>query len=703
MMKRRITALIFLICFVGYNLGVCAEELKFPDYAYEFLGPDKHENYNRKMFNFDLGLNKYVIRPIHVLWASILPQYVMDRIYGVSNNIEYPIRLVSSLVQKDFHNAGNETKRFFINTTIGLAGMFDPAKRLLKIEKSTDNMDKAFSRRNIKPGAYFVAPVIAFTTVRGLFGRVFDMALNPSTYIATPLLAIIKAGIMINRTSYLQSIVNMVESTFADPYELTEKAFGIDGYIKKNNMDRVDIRAQLRVSDEEVAKEQQAQHEKLAEENPNNVKIILPDAQKNVSAKIMNNGKTLVKGEMPDVLETKLGLTNVVIDPDLHLPHYAPQSPVVDSMRTTLFVIPDATKSIWNEMSLWNRSFANRIKTSTITFFDGRAPYTYRYILQKDKNAPLAIIYPSTGDSAKAPHPIMFAKIFYDAGYSVLIHGNPFQWEFVQSMPDDYRPGVPPKDAYMMRSSTTRIIDTLQKKYNCQFGNKVVLGTSLSGLAILFMAEQESKENTLGNTQYIAICPPIDLIYSMKVVDEYAEDWMNFRDELKQKVAFASAKAVKLYQSRKDLDFTVNHLPFTEEEGKLFTSFVMHQKLSDVVFTIEKAPKNKKSGIYNTIYKMGFSDYMEKYILPTEQDNLKDPQKGFGLVAISDYLTTGTNYKIYHSRNDYLINRVQLKQLKKMSGNKLTIIDNGAHLGFLYRPEFIFELSKTVTELKNNL
>lgn len=693
MIKRRITALIFLICFVGYNLGVCAQEFKYPDYAYEFLGPDKHESYNRKMFNFDLGLNKYVIRPIHILWASILPQYVMDRIYGISNNIEYPIRLVSSLVQKDFHNAGNETKRFFINTTIGLAGMFDPARHLLKIERSRDNMDKAFARRNIKPGAYFVAPVIAFTTVRGLFGRVFDMALNPSTYIATPLLAIIKAGIMINRTSYLQSIIGMVETTYADPYEITKKAFGIDGYIKKNNMDRVDIRNDLRVSESSL-KEQELKQA---------VNTEAQKAQLNVSAKIMDkNGKHVNLSEA-DILEAKLGLTNVSITPDIYLKNYAPQSPVVDSMRTVLFVFPDVSKSIWNEMSPWNKSFEKSLKVGKIKFFDNRQPYIYRYMLQKHKDAPLAIIYPSTGDGSKASHPVMFAKMFYDAGYSVLIHGNPFQWEYVQSMPEDYRPGLPAKDAYMMRSSTTRIIDELQKKYNCQFGDKVVLGTSLSGLAVLFMAEQEEADNTLGRTQYIAICPPIDLTYSIKIVDAYAEDWMNFPDELKQKVAYASAKAVKLYQSRKYLDYTVNHLPFNEEEAKLFTSFVMHQKLSDVVFTIEQAPKNKPSSIYNTIYKMGYSDYMEKYIVPNREALQQELQKGFGLVSIAEYLEKSNNYRIFHTTNDYLINSIQLKQLKRMSGDKLKIIDNGSHMGFLYRPEFVMELKKTISEMRNPL
>ena len=688
-MRRRIIALIFLICFIGYNTGICVQAFEYPDYAYEFLGPDKHENYNRKMFNFDRGLNKYVIKPVHILWASILPQYVMDRIFGISNNIEYPIRLVSSLVQKDFHNAGNETKRFFVNTTIGLAGMFDPAKHLMKIERSRDNMDKAFARRNIKPGPYFVAPVITFTTVRGLFGRLFDMALNPSTYIGTPLLAVIKAGIMINRTSYWQSIIHLVESSFADPYEITKKAFGIDGYIKKNNYDRVEVVSKLRATEEEKV---------VPAVNTQD-----PQAELTVSAKIVKGKKPQKVLSEGEILEAKLGLTKISLEPDIHLKDYAPQSPMVDSMRTTLFAVPDVDKSIWNELSPWNKSFSHRIKSEKINLVEGREDYTFRYILQKDKNAPLAILYPSTGDGVKASHPIMFAKIFYDAGYSVIIHGNPFQWEYVKSMPEEYRPGLPSRDAYMMRVSTTKIIDKLQKKYNCQFGDKVCLGTSLAALDLLFMAEQESKDNTMGQVQYIAICPPIDLIYSVKQVDAFSQEWVNFGDDLKTKVAMASAKAVKMYQSRKDINFIVNHLPYDEDEAKLFTGFVMHQRLSDVVFEIEKIPNNKKSDFYPMIYKMGFEDYMQKYVMSDEDAIKNEIERGFGLVAISDFLEKANNYKIYHTGNDYLVNRIQLKQLKRMAGNKMIIIDNGSHLGFLYRPEFQSDLRKTVSDMKNTL
>ena len=681
-MKRRIIALIFLFCFIGYNVSVCAEEFVYPNYADEFLGRDKHEKFNRKMFNFDKGLNKYFIKPVHIIWASILPQYAMDRIFGISYNIEFPIRLVSSLVQKDFHNAGNETKRFFINTTIGLAGMYDPARRYFHIGRSRDNMDKAFARRNIKPGAYFVAPVIAFTTVRGLFGRLFDMALNPTTYIGTPLLAVIKAGILINKTSYWQSIIKLVESNYADPYEITKTAFGIDGFIKKNNYDRVDVTSELWVNPSEY-------------QNPTDGRT----RELSVSAELVEKEQDNML-EM-QIIEAKLGLSNVSIDPDIQLLNYCPQSPVVDSMRTSLFVLPDVNKSIWNELSLWNRSFANRLKMDSVNVVPGRDDYKFKFLLQKNKNAPLAILYPSTGDGVKASHPMMFAKMFYDAGYSVVIQGNPFQWEFVKSMPENYRPGLPARDALMMRETTIKIIDKLQTKYNCKFEDKVLLGTSLAALDLLFIAEQESKDNTLGNTQYIALCPPIDLMYSLRQVDAYTEEWKNFSDELKQKVAFTSAKLVNLYLIKKDIDFEVNHLPFDEDEAKLITSFLMHQKLSDIIFVLEKAPNNKPSGIYDTICKMGFEDYFNKYIMADPESVEKELEHGFGLVAISDYLENANNYKIYHTRNDYLVNTIQLKQLKRMAGGNMVILDNGSHMGFLYRPEFLLDLQKTIIEMRN--
>ena len=694
-MKNKIVSIILLFCFVfGVNNGF-AYETKYPDYSYEFLGADKWENFNRKMFNFNQKVNKYAIRPIHTIWSSIMPEYGMDRINGITNNIEYPIRLVSSLIQKDFTTSKNETIRFFTNTILGLGGMFDPAKHLFQLEQSRENMEQALAKCKVKPGQYFVAPVISFTNMRGILGRLLDTALNPSSYIGTPVLAMVKAGMTINRTSYMQPLLQMVESNYADPYDIHKKAYGIDNYIKQSNYDRIDVLSNLNVKSKD---------ESVTVDNKDNNKIPV----KNVSSQKEEIKNNFVKMEVSselvssDMLYGGTNLDEVItcegnrLNPDIKLPSFNSQSPVIDSMRTALFELPGVDESIWNELSIWNRSFSKRIKTSSVNLFPDRENYKYRYIMQKDKSAPLAIIYPSIGEGIMSSHSTTLAKLFYDSGYSVVIQGSHFQWEFVKSMPIGYHPGLPAKDAEILQMVTGKIVKQLQDKYSCVFENKVFIGTSFGALTSLFLAANESKNNTLGSTKYISICPPIDLIYAMKQVDKNSEDWNKSSSDLKEKVAMTAAKVVKLYQSKDNIKTEVNNLPFSEDEGKLITGFVMHQKLSDLIYTIENTQNNKDKSIYNSINNMNYQDYVQKYLLTDQSDSPDDLSYEVSLSAIQDYLVNNDNYKIYHSINDYLTNDSQIINLKQSTGSKTVLLDNGGHLGFLYRKEFIDDLKNTI-------
>ena len=77
-MIKQYKIIVILLCIILSTDFSNAEEpvrqqSKYPDYAYEYLGPDKFEKMNRKIFAFNLGLNKYAIRPVHILWCSILP------------------------------------------------------------------------------------------------------------------------------------------------------------------------------------------------------------------------------------------------------------------------------------------------------------------------------------------------------------------------------------------------------------------------------------------------------------------------------------------------------------------------------------------------------------------------------------------------------------------------------------------------------
>ena len=670
--KSFISLVIVLSFLLNFILPVFATETcRYCDFGKLYVGEDKFEGFNRKMFNINSKLNKFIARPVHILWSSIMPKYGLDRLQCVYNNIEYPKRLASCLLQKDFAGVKSETKRFITNTTLGLGGLFDPAERFLKIKPVSENMDQALCKCRMKSGSYWVLPILSFSCPRSLLGRIIEAALDPSVYLASPLTSIIKGCFVINRTSFMQPLANMIESTYADPYDVAKKLYGMENYIKTKDLDRKNL----------LSTEAKILEEEKYIANTSDVEFIAEQIQK------IQDEEAVLAG-MDELVEGSETGAACDLVPDICLNGFKAQSPVVDSMRTALFDCPGLNKSIWNELSIWNRSFAKSIKTDSVAVFPDRDEYKFRYILQKNKTAPLAIFYPSVGEGVNSHHSTVFAKIFYDAGYSVLIQGSHFQWEFVKSMPKGYCPGLPSRDADNLKLVTGKIINKLEKEENCSFSNKLLVGTSFGGMATLFVADKENKNNSLGISKFIAISPPIELVYAIKQADKNSEDFDYNSFDAKHKMATTAAKVIQITNKKKDPKFKFEGLPFTEEEGKLIVSFLMRQKLSDLIFTIEGACKTKKCDIYDSINNLSFKDYAEKYLLDNSGGTLEDLRYDTSLYSIAGFLKENNNYKIYHSLDDFFVNKNQLEQLKLYAQKNIVCLDNGSHLGFLYRKEF---------------
>ncbi len=644
---------------------------KYPDYAKIFAGDDKFEKFNRKMFNLNRKLNKFVARPIHIVWSSIMPKYGMDRIKDAYNNIEYPKRLASCILQRDGQGIKTETLRFLTNTTIGLGGLYDPADKIFKIRPTHENMEQALCKCKMNSGSYLVVPCLNSCTPRSLCGRALEAALDPSVYLATPIVSAIKFGLMLNRTSYMQPLAKMIETTYADPYDIHKKLFGLENYIRNSNYDR---------------------------EGFNIIKETYLKEVENKTQNFSITGAASEINELSDILPLgKNALTNINddISPDIILDGYKIQTPVVDSMKTVFFEDKNVNKSIWNDLSLWNRSFAKRIKTASVSVEGGKEEYKFKYILQKDKTSPVVILYPSIGEGAGAHHSLIFAKMFYDEGYSVIMQGSHFHWEFVKSMPDGFCPGLPFKDSLYIREVTSKALSYLSEKYSLNPKEKVIIGTSFGAVATLFVAQKESENSILGINKFIAISPPIELQYALKRLDENSDSKEVSYQDIKDKTALTAAKVLELYELKDDKNFSPESLPFSEEEGKLISSFILRQKLSDIIFTIENEPKDTKSDLYEMINNMSYKDYAEKYLGMTFNDNLIS-KDGTSLFSIEDYLKNNDNYVIYHSLDDYFINKEQIAKLKKISGNKLICLNCGAHLGFLSRKEFCDSLKKVI-------
>ncbi len=649
---------IFIILHLFFN-SLCFASTYWPAEVYTM---DKYENFNRKVFNVNLKLNRLIVKKVHIVWASIFPNFVIDSLTRFYNNIQYPKKLISCTLQRDFHALSHETKRFFINTTLGIGGLIDSAYKIFKLEPYDEDMEQALSKCKMKQGTYFVLPFVSSITFRDALGRLFDFALNPSTYVSSPVAAVVKFGLLINRTTKIQPLIKMVESNFADPYDIAKKAYILTKDVRDKNYDRDSIVSKIQFVEDE---------------------LVLVDKKEDLQVR----GR--IKNQKISSRKYKVNL-----DPDIFLDDYNSISPLSDSMRTILFDIKNEHKSIWPEISIWNRNFDKKIKTAYVEIVKDKPKYKFRYILQKNKTSPLAIIFPSIGSGVESAHNTNFAKIFYEQGYSVIILGSHFQWEFIRSVGTDYYPGNIKNDIDYINSLVNNSINYVSKKHNKMFTNKVALGTSLGAYGVLFLANKQMEDNSNFIDKFIAVSPPIELDYSMGQIDKI----MNIAN-LQQNpdtVEIIGAKLYKAYKNRKDYLSGEAKFPLSIYETNILNAYIFHQRLSDIIYFIEtsKSPKIDRKELYKQIDETNFKGYTKKYL--NAQYSPKQLKNVNNLKAISNYLISNDNYVIFHALDDYLVNKAQLRELKSYSMDKMILINNGSHLGYLYRDEFIEALKEQI-------
>jgi ABC-type transporter lipoprotein component MlaA/pimeloyl-ACP methyl ester carboxylesterase len=144
--------------------------------------PDPIEGFNRPSLGFTKWIVDWGLHPVARGWRAITPRPMRIGIGNFAYNLGFPVRFVSLLLQAELRESGEETAHFLVNTTIGLCGIFDVAKRM-GIETYRADFGLAFARWGVGPGFYLVIPLLGPSTGRDGVGRIFDAALSPTTYL----------------------------------------------------------------------------------------------------------------------------------------------------------------------------------------------------------------------------------------------------------------------------------------------------------------------------------------------------------------------------------------------------------------------------------------------------------------------------------------------------------------------------------------
>lgn len=136
---------------------------------------------NEVSFGAVQSVDKAIIAPVAHGYRDGLPAPIRDGMHNVLNNLDEPIVFLNFLLQLKIGKAAETVSRFAINSTIGVAGLFDVAKKPpINLPRRPNGLADTLGYYGVGPGPYLFLPVFGSTTVRDLLGRVVDLSLLPA-------------------------------------------------------------------------------------------------------------------------------------------------------------------------------------------------------------------------------------------------------------------------------------------------------------------------------------------------------------------------------------------------------------------------------------------------------------------------------------------------------------------------------------------
>jgi len=130
---------------------------------------DCFEKVNRGIFAFNQALDGAIFEPVAKGYRK-LPVPIRRGTGNVLSNLSTLVTIPNNILQGEIKQAGQNTIRFVVNTTLGILGIFDPASGLGFASLEKEDYGQTLGKWGIGEGCYLVLPVLGPSTVRDTFG-----------------------------------------------------------------------------------------------------------------------------------------------------------------------------------------------------------------------------------------------------------------------------------------------------------------------------------------------------------------------------------------------------------------------------------------------------------------------------------------------------------------------------------------------------
>jgi len=636
----------------------------------KLTGNDPVEGFNRSMFSCTTFTMDYIADPVVRGYTTVLPRPAIEKIDNACINLEYPGRVFSSLLRADWGGSGDETSRFFINTTLGVAGLFDVADSWFDIYSNQSDFDQTFAAWGMAPGCTFVLPFLTSTNVRATCAKLFDVAFDGKTYI--PFAGTATA---LNRLTIANESMRMLNGA----------------------NDRYETFIYMTAAQRELLQRQWFYKMKNAKRDHQN--WLLEPLNEQVSPKI----------EKPADLAGNW----------VSLAGYHPASPLQDTMRVSLFDIQNNYNAWFFRLSAWNDDFVKRCKERTVRLSEQNEKLTYSFwpAPKGTQGEALLILIPGIGGIHTSETAVAIAEIFNSQGYAVITIDNNFAWTFIKA--NDYQlPGNLPKDAAVTREFLKKILASLKEDKLITSPRLVLGGYSMGAMETLYIADLEAQKPELNISRYVAVNPPADLLYAMKYADSIGQDQPRPTiDQLidgagimyvyNQKIMPTFDPAAVKPPTEKDdtvskkdaadpklADGSAYRLNVTKVQSEFFASIYFKLCLRESLSEVHKVRTipgvnipyrwSDRTSLYRELDKISFERYAKEILSNNDEAQFKALCQAGNLRSIENTLKTKPEIRIVHNYDDFLLSADDKNFLDRTLEKRITWFDQGGHLGNLY-------------------
>lgn len=144
--------------------------------------PDPWEGFNRSVYRFNDFFDRYLLKPVAQGYERVTPQPVRTGIGNFFNNLGEVSTVANDLLQGKFKQAGLDSTRFLVNTTVGIVGLIDVGSRV-GLTRNNEDFGQTLGYWGLDSGPYLMLPFLGPSTVRDSAGLVPEYYISPLEFV----------------------------------------------------------------------------------------------------------------------------------------------------------------------------------------------------------------------------------------------------------------------------------------------------------------------------------------------------------------------------------------------------------------------------------------------------------------------------------------------------------------------------------------